>query len=344
MIDIRCDGCGKAFRIAAEHHGKQVRCTECGVVFSAIPFSSIQPPTIGRTIASSVSRDAPTHYYAPTHAAGHASNPHRVSDEIDYHIHGDDMQYVEVTLDPGEMAIAEAGSMMFMTDGIEMQTMFGDPSKRGTSGFWDRVVHAGKRAITGESMFITTYTNIRSSGREVVAFAAPYPGKIIPLHLDQWNGEIICQKDAFLCGAKGIEISIAFQKKIATALFGGEGFIMQRLRGDGIALVHASGTMVHRVLSTGERLRLDTGCLMAVGPSVHYDIEYVGGIKNALFGGEGLFLATLTGPGPIWLQSLPFSRVAGRILRSARGIGGKEEGSVLNHLGGIGSLFMGDRS
>jgi uncharacterized protein (TIGR00266 family) len=263
-----------------------------------------------------------------------------VADEIDYEIRGDDMQFVEVTLDPGEMVIAEAGAMMFMTPGIAMQTVFGDPSKKG-SGFWDKVVSAGKRVLTGESLFMTTFSNSRSQGREVVAFGAPYAGKILPLHLDELGGEIICQKDAFLCGARGVEVSIAFQKKIGVGLFGGEGFILQRLRGDGIALVHASGAMMHRTLGPGETLKLDTGCLMAMGPSVQYDIQFVGGIKNTLFGGEGLFLATVTGPGPVWLQSLPFSRLAGRMMAAARVGGSKEEGSLLGGLG-LGGVLMGN--
>jgi uncharacterized protein (TIGR00266 family) len=202
---------------------------------------------------------------------------------------------------------------------------------------------AGKRMLTGESLFMTTFTNINSRGRETVAFASPYPGRIIPLHLDQLGGEIICQKDSFLCGAKGIQINIAFQKKIGVGFFGGEGFIMQRLTGDGIALIHAGGMLMHRDLKAGERLLLDTGCLVALAPTVNYDIQFVGGVKNTLFGGEGLFLATLTGPGRVWMQSLPISRLAGRIVAAA-GVGGnrsKEEGSVLGGLG-LGSLLMGD--
>jgi uncharacterized protein (TIGR00266 family) len=269
------------------------------------------------------------------------SSGNRIAHEIDYEIHGDDMQYCEIILDPQETVIAEAGAMMYMTRGVEMQTVFGNPSKDG-GGFWDKVMSAGKRALTGESLFMTTFTNSRGNGREIAAFGAPYAGKILPMHLDQLGGEIICQKDAFLCGAKGIEITIAFQKKISTALFGGEGFIMQRLVGDGIAMVHASGAMMYRDLAAGEQLRLDTGCLMAVGPTVSYDVEFVGGIKNTLFGGEGLFMATVTGPGPVWLQSLPFSRLAGRILKNAGPQGGKGEGSVLDTFGGLGGMFMGD--
>ena len=342
MLDIQCSSCGNPYRIAEEHQGKQVRCPGCGNVFVAVRPASHEPPVLQAAAVTDVPVKKPaadTQYYAPNSSQGYSTGKPRIADEIDYEIFGDDMQYVEVTLDPGETVIAEAGAMMYMTDGIEMQTVFGDPSKKG-AGFWDKVVTAGKRALTGESLFMTTFTNSKSSQREVVAFGAPYSGKILPMHLDQMGGELICQKDAFLCGAKGIQVSIAFQKKIATALFGGEGFIMQRLLGDGIALVHAGGTMHHRVLKPGERLRLDTGCLMALGPTVNYDIQFVGGFKNTLFGGEGLFLATLTGPGPIWLQSLPFSRLAGRMMRAAGRTGGKEEGSVLNNLGGIGNMFM----
>lgn len=261
----------------------------------------------------------------------------RRSDEIDYEIFGQEMQYVEVTLDPGEMVIAEPGAMMYMSAGIQMETMFGDPSNKG--GFWSKVVTAGKRALTGESLFITTFAN-GSGQREHVAFAAPYPGKILPLHLDQLGGELICQKDSFICAARGIQISIAFQKRFGVGMFGGEGFIMQRLLGDGIAMVHAGGTLMRRTLAGGERLRVDTGCLVALAPSVDYDIQFVGGVKNTLFGGEGVFLVTLTGPGDIWLQSLPFSRLAGRVLAAApeRG-GGRDEGSVL---GGLGRLLDGD--
>jgi uncharacterized protein (TIGR00266 family) len=262
------------------------------------------------------------------------------SDEIDYEIFGSEMQYVEVALDPGETVIAEAGMMMYMTSGIEMQTVFGDPSAPET-GFLGKVAAAGKRVLTGESLFITTFRNVAASGREVVAFASPYPGKILPMHLDQLGGELICQKDSFVCAARGTRIGIAFQKRFGVGLFGGEGFIMQRLNGDGIALVHAGGTMMRRTLAAGERLRMDTGCLVALTPSIDYDIQLVGGVKNTLFGGEGLFLATLTGPGEVWIQSLPFSRLAGRIVAAApqTGRGGREEGSVL---GGLGRLLDGD--
>jgi len=256
----------------------------------------------------------------------------RRADEIDYEIFGDDMQFVEVTLDPGEVVIAEAGGMMYMSEGIEMQTVFGDPSKE--QGFLGKLVDAGKRIVTGESLFLTTF-GAAGNKREQVAFAAPYPGKIIPMHLDELGGELICQKEAFLCAARGVQIGIAFQRKILVGLFGGEGFILQRLTGDGIAFVHAGGTIHRRELRSGETLRLDTGCLVALQPSVDYDIQVTGGIKNAIFGGEGLFLATLRGPGTIWVQSLPFTRLAGRILANLGPRGGKDEGSLLGNFANI---------
>jgi uncharacterized protein (TIGR00266 family) len=266
----------------------------------------------------------------------------RRSDEIDYEVFGSEMQFVEVELDPGEMVIAEAGAMMYMTRGIQMDTVFGDPSAE-SGGFWSKVAAAGKRVMTGESLFMTTFSNVASHGKERVAFAAPYPGKILPMHLDQLGGELICQKDSFICAARGTRIGIAFRKRLGAGLFGGEGFIMQRLTGDGVSLMHAGGTMMRRTLAAGETLRLDTGCLVAMTPSVDYDIQLVGGVKNTLFGGEGLFLATLTGPGEVWLQSLPFSRLAGRIVAAApqTGRANKGEGSVL---GGLGRMLDGDNS
>lgn len=256
---------------------------------------------------------------------------------IDMEVFGNEMQYVVVTLDQGETVIAEPGGMMFMTDGIDMATVFGDPNKA-KSGFLDKLKTAGKRMLTGENMFVTTFTNTRG-GRAHVGFAAPYPGKILPLKLSDMGGELICQKDSFLCAAKGTQIGIAFQKKMGVGLFGGEGFIMQRLTGDGMVAVHAGGTVLEKELAPGENLRIDTGCIVAFHPSVRYDIQFVGGFKNTLFGGEGLFFATLTGPGHVWLQSLPFSRLAGRVLANAGG--GKEEGSVL---GGLGRMLGGDNS
>ena len=260
----------------------------------------------------------------------------RRADEIDYEIFGEEMQYVIVELDPQEMVIAEAGAMMFMTSGIKMETRFGDPSKHQT-GILDKLMSAGRRVITGESMFVTTFTQT-GTGKGQVGFAAPYPGKILAVDPHQLGGELICQKDSFVCAARGIQINIAFQKKIGVGLFGGEGFVMQRLTGDGVAMVHAGGTLMRRTLQDGETLKLDTGCLVALQPSVKYDIQFVGGLKNTLFGGEGLFLATVTGPGEVWLQSLPFSRLAGRVLAAGVGVTRKDEGSLL---GGLGTMIMG---
>jgi uncharacterized protein (TIGR00266 family) len=259
--------------------------------------------------------------------------------EIDYHIHGDAMQFVEIELDPNEAAIAEAGGMMYMDEGIEMQTIFGDGSQQNT-GFLGSLLGAGKRLLTGESLFMTVFQN-RGLGKKRVAFGAPYPGKIIPSHLAELGGELIAQKDSFLCAAKGVSVGIAFNKKIGAGLFGGEGFIMQRLQGDGWAFLHAGGNIHERVLAPGQVLRVDTGCIVAFQPSVDFDIQFVGGIKSALFGGEGLFFATLRGPGKIWLQSLPFSRMADRIVSASKAYGGREQGSLL---GGLGGLLDGDNS
>jgi len=255
--------------------------------------------------------------------------------EVDYQIFGDDMQYVEVELDPNEATVAEAGGMMYMDDGIEMETVFGDGSQQ-QGGFLGALVGAGKRLLTGESLFMTVFLN-RSSQKRRVAFGAPYPGKIIAIHLKDLGGELIAQKDSFLAAAKGVSIGIAFQKKLGVGLFGGEGFIMQRLQGDGWAFVHAGGTLQERTLGPGELIRVDTGCIVAMQPSVSYEIQYVGKIKSALFGGEGLFFATLRGPGKVWLQSLPLSRLANRIIAAVprMGRGGREEGSVLGALGGL---------
>jgi uncharacterized protein (TIGR00266 family) len=259
--------------------------------------------------------------------------------EIDYKIYGDDMQFVEVELDPMEAVVAEAGAMMFMEDGIEMETIFGDGSAP-QGGFMGSLMSAGKRLLTGESLFMTVFQN-RASGKKRVAFGAPYPGKIIPIHLATLGGELIAQKDSFLCAAKGVSVGIAFNRKLGVGLFGGEGFIMERLQGDGWAFVHAGGTIHQKELGPGEVLRVDTGCIVAFQPTVQFDIQYVGKIKSALFGGEGLFFATLQGPGHVWLQSLPLSRLADRLVAAAPRAGGrgKEEGSVL---GGIGRLIDGD--
>jgi uncharacterized protein (TIGR00266 family) len=265
----------------------------------------------------------------------------RSADEIDYQVFGHDMQFVEIELDPGESAVAEAGAMMFKDAQIQMETVFGDGSHSGQGGsFMDKLLGAGKRVITGESLFTTLFSNA-GSGKAKVAFASPYPGTIIPLSLKNYGGRLICQKDSFLCAARGVSIGIFFQKKIMTALFGGEGFIMQKLEGDGQVFVHAGGTVVERELKAGERLDVDTGCVVALSQTVGFDVKPVGGIKSMLFGGEGVFLATLTGPGHVWLQSLPFSRMAGRMFAAAYQRGGsKEEGSVL---GGLGGILSGDR-
>jgi uncharacterized protein (TIGR00266 family) len=259
--------------------------------------------------------------------------------QVDYRVFGEDIQFVEIELDPGEAAVSEAGSMMYMDDGIVMETIFGDGSQQ-NSGFLGSLMGAGKRLLTGESLFMTIFGN-RGVGKRRVAFAAPYPGRIVPMHLSELGGEIISQKDSFLCAAKGVSVGIAFQRKLGAGLFGGEGFIMQRLQGDGWAFVHAGGMLVERTLQPGEVLRVDTGCVVAYQPSVEFDIEFVGGFKNTLFGGEGLFFARLRGPGRVWLQSLPLSRMADRIYAAAPKAGGRgrEEGSVL---GGLGRLLDGD--
>jgi uncharacterized protein (TIGR00266 family) len=257
--------------------------------------------------------------------------------EIDYQIHGDDMQFVEVELDPSEAVVAEAGGMMFMEDSIQMETIFGDGSQQ-SSGLMGALLGAGKRLLTGESLFMTVFKNV-GVGKKKIAFGAPYPGKIIPIHLKDLGGELLAQKDSFLCAAKGVSVGIAFTKRLGAGFFGGEGFILERLQGDGFCFIHAGGTIYKRELKPGETLRVDTGCLVAFQPSVDYDIQFVGNIKSALFGGEGLFFATLRGPGHVWLQSLPLSRLAGRIVASASR--GREEGSML---GGIGRLLDGDNS
>jgi uncharacterized protein (TIGR00266 family) len=251
------------------------------------------------------------------------------------------MQFVEVELDPGEAAIAEAGSLMYMTSGIQMETIFGDGSKK-PAGVLDALWGAGKRILTGESLFMTVFTN-QGQSKQRVAFAAPYPGKIIAMDLKAIGGHLVCQKDSFLCAARGVSIGIAFQKKIGVGLFGGEGFIMQKLEGDGLCFVHAGGTIHHFELGPGENLRVDTGCLVALQPSVTYDIQFVGKVKTALFGGEGIFFAMLTGPGKVWLQSLPLSRMADRIYKAApqSGRGRSEEGSILDRVGGLGDLIDG---
>ena len=279
---------------------------------------------------------------SPPAAAAPPPVPGRRAHEIDFKIVGEDIQFVEVELDPGESVVAEAGGMMYMTAGVEMETIFGDGSAQQQSGIMGALLGAGKRLLTGESMFMTVFTS-RGPGKQRVAFAAPYPGRIIPLDLGKLGGEMICQKESFLCAARGVSIGIAFQKRFGVGLFGGEGFIMQRLSGDGLCFAHAGGMITTMDLGPGETLRLDTGCLVALQPSVTYDIQLVGKVKTALFGGEGLFFATLQGPGRVWLQSLPLSRLAGRIYAAAPQAGGgrREEGGVLDAALGIGRMIDG---
>lgn len=260
-----------------------------------------------------------------------------MADDIDFEIKGQEMQFVEIELDPGESAIAEAGAMMFKDVPVEMDTIFGDGSKQ-QSEFLDSIMGAGKRLLTGESLFMTVFTH-QGQGKARVAFAAPYPGTVTPFHLTDFGGTLICQKDAFLCAAKGVSIGLHFQKRIMTGLFGGEGFIMQKLEGDGFAFVHVGGAVIERELAPGEELHVDTGCVAAMTASVDFDIVRAGSVKSMIFGGEGVFFAHLRGPGKIWLQSLPFSRLAGRVLANVGPAGGTGEGSVL---GPIGDMFDGD--
>lgn len=260
----------------------------------------------------------------------------RKNHEIDFKIIGEELQCVEIELDPQETAVGESGSFMMMDEGIIMETIFGDGSEQ-PGGFFQKMVSAGKRLLVGESLFMTAFTN-HAAIKQRVTFAAPYPGKIIPMDLQALNGKIICQKDAFLCAAKGVNIGIEFQKKLGTGLFGGEGFIMEKLEGDGMAFVHAGGIVVEKTLQIGELIKIDTGCIVAFTNGIDYDIQFVKGIKNMVFGGEGLFFATLRGPGKVWIQSLPISRLASRVIAYG-GFKRKEEGSVL---GGLGNLLDGD--
>ncbi len=258
--------------------------------------------------------------------------------EIDFKLYGDDMQFVEIELDPRETVVAEAGAMMMMDNSISMETIFGDGSGN-QKGFLGKLGGAAKRVITGESLFMTAFTN-EGMGKEKVAFASPYPGKIIPVDLRNYSGKLICQKDAFLCAAKGVTIGIDFKRKLGTGFFGGEGFILQKLEGDGMAFIHAGGTIVRKQLLPGQKLRVDTGCLVAMTKDIKYDIEYVKGVKNALFGGEGIFFASLVGPGEVWIQSLPFSRLASKVFAAAPQVPGSRdvgEGSILS---GLGNLFQ----
>jgi uncharacterized protein (TIGR00266 family) len=260
----------------------------------------------------------------------------RVNHDIDYKIYGEELQFVEIELDPSETAIAESGAMMMMDDGIQMQTIFGDGSSQQPTGLLGKLMSAGKRVLTGESLFMTTFTNV-AQGKKKVSFAAPYTGKIIPIDLQQLGGSIIAQKDAFLCAAKGVSVGIHFQRRLGTGIFGGEGFIMEKLEGDGLAFMHAGGYVIEKQLQPGEVLKVDTGCIVAYTPTVDFDREFVRGVKNWMFGGEGLFFARLQGPGHVWLQSLPISRLAGRIMAYGT-YNRKEEGSIL---GGLGNIFDG---
>jgi uncharacterized protein (TIGR00266 family) len=257
--------------------------------------------------------------------------------EIDYRIYGEEMQFVEIELDPNETVIAEAGAFMMMDNDIQMETIFGDGSNSG-GGMFGKLLNAGKRLLTGESLFMTAYTH-HGRGKKRVAFASPYPGKIIPLDLAKYQGKIICQKDSFLCAAKGVSVGIEFSQKLGRGLFGGEGFIMQKVEGDGLAFLHAGGTIIEKELAIGETLKVDTGCLVAFTRDVNYDIELVRGVKNMFFGGEGFFFARLDGPGKVWIQSLPFARLASRVLANASG-GGKDQGGGL--LGGFTNMLDGD--
>jgi uncharacterized protein (TIGR00266 family) len=257
-----------------------------------------------------------------------------IADDIDFEIKGQELQFLEIELDPGESAVAEAGAMVWKDAPVEMTTVFGDGSGGQGGGFMDKLLGAGKRLVTGESLFTTVFTH-RGLGKARVAFASPTPGAILPLKLSELGGELICQKDSFLAAAKGVSIGVHFQRRILTGLFGGEGFIMQRLEGDGWVFVQMGGTLVERELRPGEQLHVDTGCLAAYTPTVDFDLTTVGGVRSTLFGGEGLFFARLTGPGKVWIQSLPFSRLAGRMLAAAGSRGGQNrgEGSVLGTLG-----------
>ena len=309
-MNVFC-ACGKELRVADEHIGKRVRCPNC------------QRPVKVPEFAPGAAVMQADIYKPPMNRRCH---------EVDYQIVGDDMQMVIVELDPQETVVAEAGAMTYMEDGIVFETKMGDGAEP-EQGFFGKMMSAGKRMITGESLFMTHFTHT-GMGKSHVAFAAPYPGKIIPIDLSTIPGnDLLCQKNAFLCAAHGTKVTIAFNKKFGAGLFGGEGFILQKLVGDGMAFIHAGGTVVERELN-GETLRVDTGCIVAFEPHIEYSIERAGNLKSMFFGGEGLFLATLRGSGRVWLQSLPFTRLAGRILANV-GSGGKGEGSVLGALGGM---------
>jgi uncharacterized protein (TIGR00266 family) len=310
------------------------------------PVGSAEWKALGETLSAETTPSVPDGAPPPPGGTGNSPPPSEAKEpppgrkchDIDYEIIGDDIQVVEIELDPGETVIAEAGAMNYMEDGIQFEAKMGDGSKP-EEGFFSKVMGAGKRFVTGESIFMTHFTNHFGIKRKA-AFAAPYPGKIAPLNMAKTGGEILCQKDSFLCAAYGTEVSIAFTKKFGAGLFGGEGFILQKIKGDGMAFLHAGGTIVKKELK-GEILRVDTGCIVGFSSEVSYDIQLSSGLKSMFFGGEGMFLATLSGTGTVWLQSLPFSRLADRVLRSAPSVGGKSkgEGSIL---GGIGRTLRGD--
>lgn len=307
-MHLNCS-CGKQLSVPEKYAGMQITCPACSGIVDVPDIVTAVEAVPSPPVKTSLS-----------------------SHEVDYEIVGDDMQMVIVELDPGETVIAEAGAMTYMEEGIQFEARMGDGSQP-EQGFFGKILSAGKRVITGESIFMTHFSH-HGSGKSHVAFAAPYPGKIIPIDLASIAGnDLLCQKDAFLCAAYGTKVTIAFTKKFGAGLFGGEGFILQKLVGDGMAFIHAGGTVIERNLNN-ETLRVDTGCLVAFEPHIEYSIERAGNLKSMIFGGEGLFLATLRGTGRVWLQSLPFTRLAGRILANV-GSGGKGEGSVLGALGGM---------
>jgi len=325
-INTTCQ-CGQLLAVPEEARGKRVKCPKCG---------NILPIPMEDAIVDASLVGAPLAY--PSYPASSGQRARRCH-EVDYEIVGGDLQMVIVQLDPGETVIAEAGAMTYMEEGIQFETRMGDGSQP-DQGFFGKLMSAGKRALTGESLFMTHFTH-RGQGKSHVAFAAPYPGRIVPIDLASIPGnDLICQKDSFLCAAMGTQVTISFNKKIGAGFFGGEGFILQKLVGDGMAFIHAGGTIIERELH-GETLRVDTGCLVAFEPHIDYDIEHAGNLKSMFFGGEGLFLATLRGTGRVWLQSLPMSRLANRIIASAPRAGGARvgEGSVL---GSLGDMFDGN--
>jgi uncharacterized protein (TIGR00266 family) len=332
-FNIECQSCRRPLQVQENYIGKKVRCPACQAVVTVTAPPSSSPPPLPEE--AYIPEPAPS-VTSVKSAAQPRATP-RTSHEIDFEIFGGELQLVEIELDPGETVIAEAGAMTYMEENIDYVAKMGDGSTP-NQGFFGKLVAAGKRVLTGESMFMTHFTNNGRAKRRV-AFGAPYPGKIIPLDLSEFGNQIICQKNAFLCGAMGTKIGMKFAKKLGVGFFGGEGFILQSLEGDGLVFMHACGCIIQRDLEDGQMLRMDTGCLVAMTSDVDYDIQKAGNLKTMLLGGEGLFLATLTGPGRVWMQSLPFSRLAERITAGGGTGGGKEEGSIL---GGIGRMIGGD--